>query len=68
LGKDVLKAHDKPITKMQWFDANSILMTGSKDKSIKAWKFPGSWRDKKLVEAEELDEQIQQKTESIIAM
>jgi hypothetical protein len=45
-----------------------VLLTGSKDKSIKAWRLPASWRDQKLVEQEEREEFILQKTESIIAM
>lgn len=45
-----------------------MLLTGSKDKTIKAWRLPASWRDQKLVEQEEREEFILQKTESIIAM
>jgi hypothetical protein len=36
------------ITKLVWFKELGIILTGSKDKSIKFWELPEYWRDKKL--------------------
>ncbi len=41
-----MKAHDSDITKMIWLEKENLLMTSSKDKTIKVWKFPEQWRDK----------------------
>jgi hypothetical protein len=38
---------------MVWFEDDISLLTGSKDKVIKVWKMPKSWRDKKSVDEEE---------------
>lgn len=36
----VLKAHEKGITKLLWYEENSILVTAGKDEKIKWWHFP----------------------------
>ena len=41
-----MKAHEADITKMIWLEKENILMTASKDKSIKVWKFPEFWRNR----------------------
>jgi WD40 repeat protein len=42
---DVFKAHEGPVTRLIWYEDDSTLMSGGKDKIIKAWKMPKSWRD-----------------------
>lgn len=46
----VLQAHTAPITQIQWFEEKQLLMTCSKDKTIKLWKFPDIWVDEEGVE------------------
>ena len=45
--KDVFRAHAVTVTRMVWFEEDSTLMTGGKDKFIKAWRMPSSWKDRK---------------------
>ena len=35
--------HIQSITKIEWDERNQILYTGSKDKSVKAWRIPNEW-------------------------
>ena len=37
------KAHEKAITKMNYFYDTKLLITASKDKMIKAWRIPDKW-------------------------
>ena len=37
------KAHEGPITQMNYDSAHKILITGSKDKKIIFWKLPEKW-------------------------
>lgn len=39
----VLEAHSEAITKMIWMEDKQILITCSKDKTIKIWQFPNVW-------------------------
>lgn len=46
----VLKAHTDVITQMKWIEAKQLLITCSKDKSIKVWKFPAVWIDESQIQ------------------
>lgn len=50
---DIWKAHNEDITKLVWLESSQTLLTGGKDKAIKAWKLPVSWVDKILMEQDE---------------
>lgn len=40
---DIFKAHSREITKMLWFETEQTLITGSKDRTMKAWRLPQRW-------------------------
>lgn len=40
---DVLDAHADAITRMIWFEDKRMLVTSSKDKTIRFWKLPTQW-------------------------
>jgi len=61
----VLKAHSNDITKLQWVEKDNILLTSSKEKSIKFWSLPKEWRDKKIEAIEEREAELQRKKENI---
>jgi len=44
----VLEAHSEPITKMEWIEEKQILITCSKDKSVKIWQFPLIWVNEEI--------------------
>ena len=56
--KDVFRAHAVTVTRMVWFEEDSTLITGGKDKFIKAWKMPSSWKDMKV--EQKVKDQIEQ--------
>jgi hypothetical protein len=35
---------------MEWIESKQLLVTCSKDKSIKVWKFPAVWIDESQIE------------------
>jgi WD40 repeat protein len=43
-----LAAHEGAVTKLQWHESKSLLLTGGKDKKIKFYQLPAEWRDKRL--------------------
>lgn len=45
----VLQAHSGPVTQLEWQEEKQQLITCSKDKSIKVWKFPPIWVDEQSV-------------------
>lgn len=61
-----MKAHEADITKMIWLEKENILMTASKDKSIKVWKFPEFWRNRDTEIQEQEEDQIRMKIMSQI--
>ena len=44
-----MQAHTGPVTQLEWNEDKQQLMTGSKDKTIKIWKFPEVWVDEQSV-------------------
>ena len=41
----VMQAHTGPVTQLEWQEEKQQLITCSKDKSIKIWRFPETWID-----------------------
>ena len=41
----VMQAHTGPVTQLEWQEEKQQLITCSKDKSIKIWRFPDTWID-----------------------
>ena len=41
----VMQAHTGPVTLLEWQEEKQQLITCSKDKSIKIWRFPDTWID-----------------------
>mmetsp|Transcript_42924 Transcript_42924/g.50351 ORF Transcript_42924/g.50351 Transcript_42924/m.50351 type:complete len:205 (-) Transcript_42924:8-622(-) len=49
----VHEAHEKAITKMQWFEKSRYLITASKEKFLHIWEMPKEWIKEDLVPEEE---------------
>lgn len=52
----VLKAHTGAITQMRWNEDLQMLITCSKDKTIKIWQLPSQWIDESGFKAEKIEE------------
>jgi WD40 repeat protein len=46
----VLQAHTDVITQMKWLEDKQMLVSLSKDKTLKVWRFPKTWIDESQVQ------------------
>jgi len=61
----VHEAHERPITKMQWFEKSRYLMTASKDKILNVWQIPKQWINEEVPEGEIDDEEAKFRTKKL---
>jgi WD40 repeat protein len=47
--KDLLKAFDSEVSRLEFIPERDWLISASKSKSIKIWEMPKQWRDAKLI-------------------
>lgn len=51
-----MKAHDDDITQLQVLDSKQVLVSVSKDKTMKMWSFPQEWVDSRLLTCENIED------------
>lgn len=61
----VIKAHSTDITKLQWYEDKSTLVTCGKEKVLKFWQMPKEWRDRRIEQQEEQEYEQLKKQENI---
>ena len=47
---DVQKASKKEITRLEFLDEKQLLVSSSRDKSLRLWALPMEWKDSLIVE------------------
>jgi len=62
----VLSTHGEAITKLQWFEGKSLLLTGGKDKKIRFYQLPPEWKDKRLEQEMIKEAKIMEETMHIV--
>jgi WD40 repeat protein len=62
----LLSAHADHVTKLQWFESKSLLVTGGKDKKIKFFQLPSEWKDKRLEDELISEAKIHKETEAML--
>jgi len=61
----VIPAHTDAITKLQWFESSSMLVTAGKDKKIKFYQLPAEWKDPRLEEALQAEARLDQQAKAM---
>jgi len=62
----VLQCHKDHVTKLQWFETKSLLVTGGKDKRIQFNQLPEEWKDKRLEAELHAEAKIHQETQQML--